>query len=82
VNRLKRGGSLFEGVVLSEAEEYIIGTRCARSGLPSSECIPYLSRLQPTMKSSYGIIRRASKQIGSLDNASDYFTVGAQGRAC
>ena len=42
VNRLKRGGSLFEGVVQREMEEYIIPTRCVRSGLPSSGGIPNL----------------------------------------
>jgi len=40
VNRLKRGGGLFEGIVQRQVEEYIIRTRCARSGLSSSEEIP------------------------------------------
>jgi hypothetical protein len=42
VNRLKRGGSLFEGIVQKEMEEYIVLTRCARSGLPSFGGIPNL----------------------------------------
>jgi len=36
VNRLKRGGCLFEGIVPKDMEEYIIQTRCARCGLTSS----------------------------------------------
>jgi hypothetical protein len=36
VNRLKRGGSLFEGIAQREREEYIIRTRGARSEFPSS----------------------------------------------
>ena len=31
VNRLKRGGSLFEGIARREMEEYTIRTRCARN---------------------------------------------------
>jgi hypothetical protein len=42
VNRLKRGGSLFEGIVQREMEACIIRTRCARSGLPSFGGIPNL----------------------------------------
>ena len=52
VNRLKRGGCLFEGIARREMEEYIIRTRCARSGLPSSEWIPNVWGLQSTTKSS------------------------------
>ena len=36
VNSLKRGGSLFEGIAQREREEYIILTRGARSGFPST----------------------------------------------
>ena len=35
VNRLKRGGRLFEGIVEREMEAYIIRTTCEGSGLAS-----------------------------------------------
>lgn len=43
VNRLKRGGCLFEGIVQRETEVYIIFTRCERSGLASWGVIPKTS---------------------------------------
>ena len=77
VNRLKRGGCLFEGIARREMEEYIIRTRGARSGLPSSEWIPNVWGWQSTRKGASMASSGAEKHIGPLDKVSDHFTVGA-----
>jgi hypothetical protein len=52
VNRLKRGGSLFEGIVQREMAEYIIRKNVCAVDFPSSGGVPIWGALQSTTKSS------------------------------
>ena len=60
VNRLKRGGSLFEGVVQREMEVYIFRRRCVRSGLPSSGWIPNVGGCSQPRNTLDGVLRNGT----------------------
>src|SRR5437773_3775892 len=76
VNRLKRGGSLFEGIVQREMEEYIIRTICVRSGLPHLEGYLICEGCSQPRRALYGILRNG-KTNRPTHKVSDHFTVGS-----
>ena len=77
MNRLKRGGSLFEGIAQRGKKVYIMQMSCVRSGLSSSGVIPHVCGLEVTREEVYMGYAGPVKHIAPLDTVSDHFTVDA-----